>query len=116
MSWPYIVYSCSVHFVIGLLLLSYCSESSNKCSQSLSVDTYSVATEIAIRDAAAIRATDDTLSILADIAGCDRRMSYDEVTCCRVFYLIIISMNNRGLEAVHPNKASINSSGLHFAL
>lgn len=54
-------------------------ESADGCNERLIVDTYSVAADIALRDAAAIKSSADTKSLLADIAGCSSSASFDEV-------------------------------------
>jgi hypothetical protein len=54
-------------------------ESVDGYSQRLMVDTFCVAADVALHDAAAIQASDDTKSMLADIAGCSSTMTYSEV-------------------------------------
>jgi hypothetical protein len=49
------------------------------------VDTFSVAADIALRDAAAVRASDEAKSILADIGGCASTKSYGEVSTLFAF-------------------------------
>jgi hypothetical protein len=59
-------------------------ESVDGYSQRLMVDTFSAAADVALHDAAAIKASDDTKSMLADIAGCGSTTTFSEVHCCQL--------------------------------